>query len=242
MVLLTTEQERLAKVFFPYMWERQALVRSRGMRCVHYTNADAAMNILRSKEVWMRKSTSMIDFMEVQHGLDCVRASYNTGAAGKKFQDALNSIFNGITTQIENPFNDWTLDFLTNTYLVCVSEHETFKDTFGRLSMWRAYSESTGVALVLNAAPFFGSSTALKAYVSPVAYLSDQEFEAEFETVANNILDEREFIKTWDRNIIANTAFQALRWALSVQNIPGLEKKKNGVLFIRRGWKNQDIL
>src|SRR5438128_2739729 len=135
MVLLTPEQERLTKVFFPSIWERQASVRSSGIRFVHYTNADAAMNILRSKEIWMRKSTSMNDFMEVQHGLDCVLASYNAGASGKKFKDALNSIFDGITTEIEKPFNDWTQDILTNTYLICVSEHENFEDTFGRLSM-----------------------------------------------------------------------------------------------------------
>jgi Protein of unknown function (DUF2971) len=227
MVLLPPEQERLTKVVFPYMWERQASVRSRGIRFVHYTNADAAMNILRSKEVWMRKSTSMNDFMEVQHGLNCIRASYNTGASGKKFKDTLNSLFDGITSEIEKPFNDWTQHFLTNTYLTCVSEHEDFEDTFGRLSMWRAYSESTGVALVLNAAPFFGSSTALKAYVSPVAYLSDQEFEAEFETVANNILNEREFIRSWDRNIIANTAFQALRWAAICTKHPGFDGAKD---------------
>src|SRR6266480_1903142 len=129
---LTPEQARIVKVFFPYAWERQAFILSSGTRFVHYTNADAAVNILRSKEVWMRKSTAMNDFMEVQHGLACVLASYNGGAAGKKFKDALNTIFDGITTEIEKRFNDWTQEFLTNTYLISVSEHENFEDTFGR--------------------------------------------------------------------------------------------------------------
>ncbi len=63
--------------------------------------------------------------------------------------------------------------FQQDTYLLCVSEHEHSEDTFGRLSCG-AYSESTGTfRYVMNSGVFFNRSNALKAYASPVAYLSD---------------------------------------------------------------------
>jgi hypothetical protein len=92
----------------------------------------------------------MNDFMEVQHGLNCLYKTYRDSDHGKTFKEALNGIFEGITGEIEALFDSWTPHLQTNTYLACVSEHESSEDTFGRLSMWRAYSESTGVGLVMN--------------------------------------------------------------------------------------------
>ena len=45
-----------------------------------------------------------------------------------------------------------------DTYLTSISEHRNKEDTFGRLSMWRAYGETTGVALVMNNSPFLTPS------------------------------------------------------------------------------------
>jgi hypothetical protein len=45
--------------------------------------------------------------------------------------------------------------FLTGTYLACLSEHQD-EDEHGRLPMWRAYGATTGIALVINAAPVIG--------------------------------------------------------------------------------------
>lgn len=223
---LTPEQERLNKIFFPYAYERQSCVLSGGIRFVHYTNADAAMNILRSKEVWMRKSSCMVDFLEVQHGLTCLYKTYNQSEAGKVFKRALNDIYDGLVSDIEKLFNAWTPYFQTNTYLACVSEHNDSEDSFGRLSMWRAYSETTGVAFVMNSSPFFSPTQVLKAYTSPVAYLSDQEFEAEFEKIANNIFDEKDFLKKQDGQMIINLVFNALKFAVLCTKHPGFMEEK----------------
>ena len=63
---------RAHQLFFPYAIAQQERIRKEGTRFVHYTNAQAAMNILRTQEVWMRESSCMNDFMEVQHGYECV--------------------------------------------------------------------------------------------------------------------------------------------------------------------------
>lgn len=106
------------------------------------------MNILRTKEVWMRESSCMNDFMEVEHGLNCVIAAY--AADEKAFKRALDSVHPNIIEEIEKLFDAWIPHLRSDTYLTCVSEHDAREDTFGRLSMWRAYGDQNGVALVLN--------------------------------------------------------------------------------------------
>jgi hypothetical protein len=64
---------------------------------------------------------------------------------------------------------------------------QTKEDTFGRLSMWRAYSEATGVALVMHNSVFLTPSDGLKAYASPAGYLNDEVFENEFGKIADNV-------------------------------------------------------
>ncbi len=173
--------------------------------------------------------------MEVQHGLSCLLASYNQRESGKKFKAILNGVFDEIITEIEQSFNGWMHDFLTNTFLVCVSEHEDFEDNFGRLSMWRAYSQSSGVAIVLNTAPFFSQSDALKAYTSAVAYLGDQDFEHEFDRLADRILNERDFIKAQSRQVIVNVVFHVLRFAAICTKHPGFREEKEWRLVYSPG-------
>src|ERR1039458_4464080 len=40
------------------------------LRFVHYTSAEAALKIIRSKRLWMRNTTCMSDYREVRHGYD----------------------------------------------------------------------------------------------------------------------------------------------------------------------------
>src|SRR5712664_1310320 len=42
------------------------------IRFVHYTSAEAALKIIRSKRMWMRNTTCMTDYREVQHGLKII--------------------------------------------------------------------------------------------------------------------------------------------------------------------------
>jgi hypothetical protein len=221
----TPEQERLFKIFYPYAYKRHSAVLAGNIRFVHYTSAEAAINILRSKEVWMRKSSCMNDFSEVQHGLNCLIKTYNS-EAGEVFKRTLNNIFDGLVANIEELFNGWIPHFQINTYFVCLSEHNDLEDSFGRLSMWRAYSETTGVALVMNSLPFLTPSQVLKAYVSPVAYLSDQEFEKEFAQITENIVNEGAFLKQQDRQLIINYVFNAFKFAALCTKHPGFAEEK----------------
>jgi Protein of unknown function (DUF2971) len=223
---VSPEQDRLARVLFPHFYDRYLSARLHGTRFVHYTTADAAMNILRSREVWMRKSSCMNDFLEVQYGLTRLYRAYLQTDTGKMFKSILNELFEGITADIEKLFDSWTPHFQTNTYFTCMSEHETKEDTYGRLSMWRAYDQGTGVALVLNNSVFLAPADRFGAYSSPVAYLDDAEFEKQFGRVVTNIREEVDFIRQQGREAMTGRIFQMLRFASLCTKHPGFAEEK----------------
>lgn len=219
------DQDQLAKIFLPHAFNRFAAARSSGTRFVHYTDASAAMNILRTKEIWMRKCSCMNDFMEVEHGLRCLTQTYNSGSAGEKFKTVLEAISKGITEEVTEFFNMWAPWIRTDTYFTCVSEHLADEDALGRLSMWRAYGEATGVALVINNTAFLSDSNALKAASSPVAYLSDEQFEQEFARVADAILEGSNFLRTLDPQHLRNWVFHMFRFAAVCTKHPGFKEE-----------------
>jgi hypothetical protein len=95
----------------------------------------------------------------------------------------------GLSPEIEKLFDDWTGHRKFDTYLACFSEHKESEDTFGRLSMWRAYGGTTGVALVMKNEPFQSTtiSDVLKIYGSPVAYFDESRHMKAFSEVVDNI-------------------------------------------------------
>jgi hypothetical protein len=167
---LPPDEERFEKIFFPYSYQQRLQLHAEGTRVVHYTNADAAMNILRTKTIWMRNASCMNDFSEVHYGLARLWSTYRADS-GKRFRVALNEIFSGFSDEIEKRFNAWTPMFQQDTYMACLSEHRNDEDQHGRLSMWRAYGKGTGVALIIKNHVLLNPAPGLGAYASPVAYL-----------------------------------------------------------------------
>lgn len=222
----TLNQEQLANIFFPDIHARFVKARTNGIRFVHYTNAVAAMSIIRSREVWMRKSLSMNDFMEVRHGLDCVDNSLENGAIGKIFRKELDAIEVGVWDNVYELFQGWRRDFEFHTYVFSISEHDPAEDRFGRLSMWRAYGDSAGVAFVVNGKPFVTISDALKAYTSPILYYSDTEFELSLDRIGRKITENRQILKTLHRDELVAYAFNTLRSAALFTKHPGFKEEK----------------
>lgn len=61
--------------------------------------------------------------------------------------------------------------------------------------MRRAYGGMPGGAVVLNPSVFLAQSDALPAFTSPVAYLSEADFEHELGRVTDNLAENLEFLK-----------------------------------------------
>lgn len=157
-------------------------------RFVHYTSAEAAIKIIQSKELWMRNASCMNDLSEVQYGLRSWNDCYFNSPEGEYFRKVLDAAYPAFTNNFNRYVVDWSPSIYTRTFISCLSQHDPAEDIHGRLSMWRAYGGSAGVALVLNLGKVIESGNdALKAYTSPVAYLNDENFRREIATIAQSV-------------------------------------------------------
>jgi hypothetical protein len=220
--------EKLNDIFFPQTQSRIREFKESASRFVHYTSAEAAMNIRRKREFWMREPTCMNDFSEVQHGLNCIIRTYRGDQAGLRFQEALNGLFDGVTTHIERNFDLSVPTLKAESYLACLSEHlqSGREDEFGRLSMWRAYCGNSGVAIVMNAAPILDGPGVLKVVTSPVEYLDDAGFARVLEKIAENIRNETEYLKRFGRDGVVNVVLAMLRIAALSTKHPGFHEER----------------
>lgn len=131
------DELKLLEIFHPYAYKKTIDAFVNDQRFAHYTTADTAMRIIQGEEVWLRKSSCMNDFMEIEYGLECLQEAY------KSNKDRLQTFFidqyPDLCTKIEERFNAWLPTFRNETFLACLSEHDVREDRVGRLSMWRAY-------------------------------------------------------------------------------------------------------
>lgn len=227
MSLTIEDLERISHIFFPYTELKTQEVISSGGRFVYYTTAETATSILRNKQFWMRNTAAMNDYLEVEHGFECLNASYKA-LPGIAFNAALDTCFPGLATEVKEFFNGWLPSIRRDTYITCMSEHLRGEDQHGRLSMWRAYGEKTGVAIVLNGAVMLRKTTApvLNIFSSPVAYLTPDEFAAEIEKIAKNIDTEVSYIRSLGRETVKHLVFNVLRFAVLCAKHPGFHEER----------------
>lgn len=225
-------QERVARMFMPYASAQLDRVRDRGTRFVQYTTAEAALSILSQKEVWMRNASCMNDHSEGHHGLRKVLEAYRS-PTGERFQAALNDVHEGLTVELANNFDALTPSMLSHTYLACFSEHADDEDDHGRLSMWRAYGGSNGVAIVMNNHPFITPSNALNAWTSPVAYIRESEFVEQLETVTVELRNNRDLLRQFQRENLVEGVRRMLAFAaVSMKHIGFQEEREWRVIYL----------
>jgi len=181
------------------------------LRFVHYTSADAALKIIRSKRVWMRNTKCMSDYREVQHGFDMIAKFFADEPKKAQFIGALDMCAPGAAAEAIRRFNYWWTDIRLNTYIASISEHDTREDSHGRLSMWRAFGgDPTRVAIVLNIPWFAGGGDALHLIFSPVSYLTEDQTHAVIYEVIDNISKNCDFLRSLERERVIDTVFTML--------------------------------
>jgi hypothetical protein len=221
---LTTEQiqlsMRLESIFMPYstrqrdvFYKEVAGVRTGG-RFVHYTSADAALKIIGTKRMWMRNTTCMSDYREVQHGFDILRRFFADPAKADKrklFEDTLDLCAPGAAKEAIALFDQWWGNTQANTFITSISEHADSEDLHGRLSMWRALGgTSARVAIVFKLPWMSGAGIALSLMFSPVAYLTEEEAHSVVLEVTENIKNQCDFLRSIDRKMIVGMVFTML--------------------------------
>ena len=204
---------RIESIFMPWASERRQKFYGENRAFAHYTSAEAALSIIRSKRLWMRNTNCMSDYREVQHGFDIINKFFSDPSRKQTFDDAIEGCFTGAAAEAITLFNQWWNDIRFNTYIASISEHDgDEEDLFGRLSMWRAFGGSNvpRVALVFRIPFYARSGLTLNLALSPVAYHDERAAHAEIQNVIARITSEKAFLKTLDRTHFLNMVFNML--------------------------------
>ncbi|WP_169194858.1 DUF2971 domain-containing protein [Devosia sp. MC1541] len=170
--------DALQRIFaFQAVDRRQKAITS-GVQFVHYTSAEAALQILRNESVWLRKSAVMNDFSEIEYGNRLLVAAWHSDA-GTKLKNILDRDFDGSAAWVAADLDAAVRKMRLDTYMVCISEHRKFENGLGRLSMWRAYGN---VAIVVQPTAFMeNANPPLPLYSLPVSYLDPMGFQKNFQ-------------------------------------------------------------
>jgi hypothetical protein len=128
--IITPEQfdlsTRLARIFMLYATrQREALFGDKPQnpprRMIHYTTAEPALSIIRSKRFWMRNTNCMVDYREVQHGFDIFNRFFSDQAKHNAFTEALDACAKGLAQEAIQVFPGSWNDIRFDTYISSVS-------------------------------------------------------------------------------------------------------------------------
>lgn len=239
---VSEQTRRLRSIFMPYAVDRTKWVQAKNTRFVHYTSADIALKIIREKRVLMRNTLCMNDFLEFEHGLaQLVNFFKKDSPTRAAFFEAANECGANLAEDAIKLFEQWLPQNRLHLYVTCFSEHNIEEDTYGRLSMWRAYSRgSVGVAIVMKNEPFWLESDSLNIFASPVAYLQKDSFDRELLKVVGNIRADCSYLKTVEREHLSGFLFWTLIYAAACTKHPGFaEEQEWRVLYFSKLWESK---
>lgn len=202
--------KKMGNIFMPYADDRRAEMVRRQGRFIHYTSADNAIRIIQTKKVWMRNAKCMNDYMEVSHGHEQLLRFFTNNK--KSYIEALNSCGHQIAENSLALFDQWWNRIQFNTFICSISEHDPGENFHGRLSMWRAYGQSSAKAAIVMKIPLEPNDFAarLKVYLSPVAYFSYEEVERNLNMVIENVSNNIDFLRSVDAKRLIDTMFITL--------------------------------
>lgn len=226
------------EIFAPHYMGEVVSVVSENSRFAYYTSTQTALKIFRNQELWLRNATVMNDFSEIRYGLNLTREVFS-GEVGRKFRGALQALFPNIIERAEELYSGWSLDWQYETYIACISKHDPSEDKHGRLSMWRAYGD---VALVVNNTPLLQVTDDLGAYSIPVSYLDSVLLSERLSAVADNILDEREYLLGIGEDGTLGCLQQMLFTIAIGTKHPGFHEEKEWRVFFRPNDTDKRVL
>jgi hypothetical protein len=219
------DRKRLRALFFDFSIKRQQIAERVGQRFVYYTSADTALKILDNGEIWMRSASVMNDASEIRYGMHCLDVALR-GGGDHRLIDVLDAAHAGLVSETINQVRQAASAMFYGSYLTCVSEHKGGReDRLGRLSMWRAYGGSSGVALVFHGKAMHGESNALGAYTSPVVYTEPEEFTTLFDRACDLLGASKEFIAGQHREDVAIDLYEMLHFAVLSTKHPAFEEE-----------------
>lgn len=232
----TEQTTQIASLLFGYSERQMAKARKESRRFVHYTSAEAAISIIEKQEVWLRNSLVMNDYSEIAHGEHCLRyVFYGDNETKARSERVLSLVENGLHDALATMFEETAAQRRAYSYLISISEHGDPnprpglvdpEETYGRLSMWRAYGSGGGVAFVFNQEPFFSPSNALNAFTSPVFYGMPNDFGMEWERMLAGVEANIDLIKKMPPGEFFEMLRLAVHFASLTTKHPGFSEER----------------
>jgi hypothetical protein len=224
---------QLESIFMPRATKHRQKLYAGGdsARFVHYTSAEVALGIIKSKRIWMRNTTCMSDYREVHQGFSIFQKFFSDVSKRQAFTQAVDECAPGAASEAIGLFDKlWTAGpsgMPLNTYIASISEHDNGEDMHGRLSMWRAFgSNAIRVAIVLRIPSYTGGAQAVNVMFSPVAYSTEADVHAEIYSVIENVRANREFLRSLDRLRIVGIVFQMLLVSVACLKHEGFHEER----------------
>ncbi|HEY8575836.1 MAG TPA: DUF2971 domain-containing protein [Devosia sp.] len=163
-------KEELRQIFMPYHSGKLARLEREKMRLAYYTNFETAKLIVDNRAIWLRNTAHMNDLNELEHGVGAIEGILAKPSIQARLTSVLSPIDPNLGRFLLAAWQRIKGALAGEVYITCVTEHPAEEDNFGRLSMWRAYSQPDGVAIVMNTDAFKLETNELNAYSSPVFY------------------------------------------------------------------------
>jgi hypothetical protein len=203
-------------------------------RFAHYTSADAALKIIRGKQLWMRNTRCMADLSEVQRGTEVVESFFADAPNLDRFVGALERFSRGAAQRGVDLFNKFAREIGPGTFITCLSEHSVQDDAHGRLSMWGAFGgNAPRVALVFNVPLNSLGTAALRTIFSPVSYLSPSEALEDFNVIRENVLRDGDFLAGVNTELVGRYVFASfLLKAVCLKHAVFAEEKEWRVVYV----------
>lgn len=213
----------LRTLFFKYAVDREIAAKDR--RFVYYTRADTLLKILGNRTIWLRSASLMNDASEIQHGMLCMEHALQSGGEDRLIA-ILDRAHAGLAQASILELRKAAAAMFSATYICCVSEHlGEREDHLGRLSMWRAYGGSTGVAMVIHPTAMFSESNAYSTYTSPVLYEDPEGFRKQFALVLDRLEEHIDLIAGQPREVIAHFLYEMLHFSVLSTKHPAFSEE-----------------
>lgn len=217
--------EKMA-LFFPDYIQGYKSIESGAIRFAYYTSAGTAMKVIQNKEIWLRNTRGMNDYSEVEHGFESFRKAFSDSAEGESFKQYINSVFPGTIEELVKRFDEWLPSLRLQTYIACVSMHDSSDDDHGRLSMWRAYGGKKSVALVFNAKPFTIDADVLKITFWPVTYRNDDYARQYLAGLESRMTGNRELLSSMEPDEVLDWLFELCKMLVLCVKHPGFREER----------------
>lgn len=203
---------------------------SEDQRLVYYTNAETAKKIIQNKEIWLRNSLLMNDHSEITYGLSVVKKVMN-GPVGARIYSLAEEIYPETGPEVKKLLEQSEEFWKSETYLTCLSLHDSSEDQIGRLSMWRAYGD---VAFVINNTPFLNETLTSIVYSTPVHY-GEKEHESQLNSLAEQIKARTTELKSLNeeesRTILVKAIYMSYFLPAMATKHPGFSEEREWRIF-----------